>query len=58
VAILKNMSGIKTDAFLSYRIRGFSDSMDAPGTVTDNSQNKCRSFVNNVSVLRCVNCTV
>jgi hypothetical protein len=46
----------ETGAFLSCRIRGLSDFMDAFDTVTNNSQNKCRSFVNNVSVLRYVNC--
>jgi hypothetical protein len=43
------------DAFLSFRIRGLSDSMEEPSSVTENLRNKCRSSVNNVSVLKCDN---
>ncbi|KAH0946516.1 hypothetical protein HN011_005969 [Eciton burchellii] len=44
------------DAFLSGRIHSLSDFAGVADTVVDNSPNKGRSFVNNVSVQNCVNC--
>lgn len=42
--------------FLTLRIRGLADFPDPSNAASDNSRNKARSTVNNVSVVKCVHC--